>query len=92
MAENKWPIEGSTVRLVRITRGPLPPVGQRPFHTPPTVDGKIVIGMEAEIFVPGLDQQKAGFTPYKLVDGKAVDATRELLAHYTGIYKRVVNP
>lgn len=88
----EWPTKGSTVKLARNPSVPKGKDGQSPFHTPPTVDGKIKIGMDVMIFMPSLEAQKAGFTPYKEVDGKAVDATQELLAHYMGIYKRVINP
>lgn len=71
-----------------------------PFHTPPTESGRIKIGMETTIFLPSREVQEIGFTPYKLEkrlkEGSEtefvdvpVDATQELLAHYSGIYKRI---
>lgn len=74
----EWPIKGATVKLM-------------PKYDPPTINASIIIGMEAIVYVPDLEMQKAGFTPYKKVDGKPVDATSELMAHYAGIYKRIVN-
>jgi hypothetical protein len=73
---NEWPLEGATVALAK---------GKRP----PTVDGHINIGMDHTIYVPSEEAQRAGFTPYKKVRGEAVDATRELLLQYPGVYKPV---
>jgi len=88
--DKKWPLQGATVRLTRNLRAPLPTVGQRPFHTPPTVSGGIKIGMDHMIHVPDLETQIAGFTPFELNEvGEPVDATGLLLSHYAGIYKRI---
>ncbi len=75
-ATSEWPLEGATVALAK---------GKRP----PTVDGHINIGMDHTIYVPSEEAQRAGFTPYKKVGGEAVDATRELLHQYPGVYKPV---
>lgn len=81
-----WPVEGRTVRLARDML--VIPVGEaeRPWKVPPTISGHINIGMGLVVFVPDLDTQKAGFTPYKFEDGDPIDATRELLEVFRGIY------
>ena len=99
-----WPIEGATVRLAKNKRAKVKEGEETPYHRPPAINGSIRIGMEVAIFVPGLTAQKNGFTPYKLepkpqtkeeqeagkeVEFVAVDATTELMRHYTGIYKLV---
>lgn len=69
---------------------------------PPTAgsiekDAPINVAMEMTIFVPSIEQQKAGFVPYRLVKFAddpqnrefKVDATTELLVQYPGIYKAI---
>ena len=46
-------------------------------------DAAINVGMEYTIYVPSLEAQKAGFTPYRLdKDNNKVDATKELLTQF----------
>src|SRR5690349_20982841 len=85
-----WPMNTATVKLARNLRAPKEEgESEPPYHVPPTEGGSIKIGMECTIFLPSRAVQEIGFTPFKLVDGEAVDATRELLAHYSGIYKKI---
>jgi hypothetical protein len=74
--KNEWPMEGATVALAN---------GKKP----PTVDGVINIGMDHTIHVPSEEDQRSGFTPYIMRGSKHVDATRELLQQYPGVYKPV---
>lgn len=74
--KKEWPMEGATVALAN---------GKKPV----TVDGRINIGMDHSIHVPSEEDQRAGFTPYMMRGSKHVDATRELLHQFPGIYKPV---
>jgi len=96
-----WPLDTKTVRLARNKRIQIKEDEEVPFHEPPTVSAGIKIGMETKIYVPDLEEQQTGFTPFKFVkreiegsdpprfEDVAVDATKELMAHYHGIYKRI---
>lgn len=76
--KSDWPIEGKTVALAK-------------GYDPPTVNGEVNVGMDHTIHLPSEEAQRAGFTPYKLNDdNQPVDATRELLLQFPGIYKQVV--
>lgn len=91
MANDKeWPIEGRTVRLAHDHLAE-PVDGKLPFKKPPTVSGEVNVGMDHTIYLPSLEQQVEGFTPYMIVrDGDdPVDATRELLRQFPGIYKAI---
>lgn len=57
------------------------------YAEPGQPDVSIHVGMDHVIFVPSLNVQKAGFVPYRIEDGKHVDATAELLTQFPGIYK-----
>lgn len=70
-------------KTVKLAQGKNPPT----FSEPGQKDVEINIGMDHTIYVPSLNTQKAGFTPYRIVDGKRVDATAELLVQFPGIYK-----
>jgi len=90
METKAWPVEGQTVRLAHDQLAAPGEGGERLHKRPPTVDGEVNVGMDHVIHLPGLEQQKAGFTPYMTGgDGKPVDATRELLLQFPGIYKPV---
>lgn len=60
------------------------------YAEPGKPDVSIHVGMDHVIFVPSLDEQKAGFIPYRIEDKKRVDATVELLTQFPGIYKPFV--
>jgi len=71
-------------KTVKLASGKVPPT----YAEPGQPDAAIHIGMDHMIFVPSLDIQKAGFTPYRLDEkNQHVDATIELLTQYPGIYK-----
>jgi len=58
------------------------------YAEPGQPDVPINVGMDHVIYVPSLNVQKAGFTPYRLDEkNQHVDATIELLTQYPGIYK-----
>jgi len=95
-----WPIKGATIRLAHNLR--LKEEGKdAPYYEPPTENGRVRLGMEMIIFLPSKAVQRIGFTPYKLekkqkegaaegvMEDVPVDATRDLMAHYQGIYKRI---
>jgi len=101
VAPAKWPMDTATVKLAKNKRVIVKDGEQQPFHKPPTENGRIKIGMETTIYLPSRGVQEIGFTPYKLerrlkegseteYEEVPVDATAELLAHYNGIYKRIV--
>lgn len=75
------------VKTIKLAGKKRPPT----FAEPGKPDVPINIGMDLTIFVPSLNVQKAGFTPYRLVNGERVDATTELLTQYPGTYKRFVD-
>jgi hypothetical protein len=74
---------GKAEKTVKLAQGKNAPT----FAEPGQKDAEINVGMDHTIYVPSLDVQKAGFTPYRIVDGKHVDATAELLTQFPGIYK-----
>lgn len=81
-----WPMEGATIKLAHDMLVAPVKEAERPWKIPPTVAGEVNIGMGLTIFLPSIEAQKAGFTPYKLVDEKPVDATADLLRVFQGIY------
>lgn len=99
-APKPWPMKTATIKLAHNLR--LKKEGEEPpYHKPPTENGRVRLSMESIIFLPSLAVQKIGFTPYKLekkqkegagegvMEDIPVDATREIMAHYQGIYKRI---
>lgn len=86
MAEDqKDAINSGDARKVKLAAKATPPT----YAEPGKPDVPINVGMDLVIYVPSLNAQKAGFTPYRLdKDGKTrIDATTELLTQYAGIYK-----
>lgn len=74
-------------RTVKLAANATPPT----YAEPGASDVAINVGMDHVIFVPSLNTQKAGFTPYRLGENKEhVDATTELLTQYPGIYKSLL--
>jgi hypothetical protein len=60
---------------------------ERPYKRPPTVEGRVHAGMDAVIFLPSLEEQKKGFTPYVLDDeGNKVEAVRLLMQNFPAVY------
>jgi hypothetical protein len=55
---------------------------------PPTAEGHINIGMGLKVFLPSVEAQREGFTPYSLrhKETERKDATSLLLEQFPGIY------